>query len=47
MEVKDEMSLKGYFYFSSDGHFVLQNQTVSAIMLEGSMRNISVKLFQI
>ena len=31
--------------FSSGGHFVQRSRTVCAILVEGIMRNISVKLY--
>ena len=40
-----EMLLKDISIFSSGGHFVQQSITVCAILVEGIMRNISVKLF--
>ena len=43
--VVQEMLLKDISIFSSGGHFVQQSITVCAILVEGIMRNISVKLF--
>ena len=37
--------LKGFSIFSFDGHFVQRSGTILAILLEGHLRNISVKLF--
>ena len=38
------MSLKGISIFSSGGHFVKPRTTISAYLVEGHPRNISVKL---
>ena len=35
-----------FLIFSSGGHFIQQSRTVCAILIEGIMRNISVKLFE-
>ena len=39
------MSFKGVSSFSFGGHFVQQCETILAILVEGHIRNISVKLF--
>ena len=39
------MSSKDFSIFSSGGHFVQWSGTISAILVEGNPRNISVKLF--
>ena len=36
---------KGIYVFSADGLFVGQSQTVCAILVQGNIKNISVKLF--
>ena len=38
------MSFEDFSIFSSSGHFVQQTRTFCAILVEGIMRNISVKL---
>ena len=43
--VYEDMLFKGFSIFSSGGHFVQRNKTISAILVEGHPRNISVKLF--
>ena len=40
------MSFRGFSIFSFGDHFVQQNRTILAILVEGHPRNISVKLFQ-
>ena len=37
---------KGFSIFSSGGHLVQWSRTVRAILVEGHLRNIPVKLFQ-
>ena len=37
--------LKGFSIFSSDGHFVQRSRTILAILVEGHLRNITVKFF--
>ena len=39
------MPIKGFSCFSSGGHFVQWSKTVIAILVEGHLRNISMKLF--
>ena len=39
------MPIKGFSGFSSGGHFVQWSKTISAILVEGHSRNISIKLF--
>ena len=40
------MSLRDFFsIFSTGGHFFLLNQTICAILMEGIMGNICMKLF--
>ena len=41
---KEEMCLKGFSIFSSDGHFVQQSGTILAILVKGHPKNISTKL---
>ena len=38
------MSFEDFSSFSSKGHFVQRSRTFCAILVEGIMRNISVKL---
>ena len=38
------MSFKGFSIFSFVGHFVQQSKTILSILVEGHLRNISVKL---
>ena len=40
------MSFKGFSIFRSGARFVQQNRTILAILIEGHLRNIPVKLFQ-
>ena len=42
---KRRCCLKGFSFFSSDGHFVQRSGTILAILVEVHPRNISVKLF--
>ena len=37
--------LKNVLFFSSDGHFVWWSRTIYAMLVEGNMGNIHVKLF--
>ena len=39
-----KMTFKGFSIFSSGGHFVQRSRTILAILVEGHLRNISVKL---
>ena len=39
------MSFKGFSIFSSGGRFVQWRGTILAILVEGQVRNVSVKLF--
>ena len=39
------MLLKGFSIFCSGGHFVQWSGTILAILVEGHLGNISVKLF--
>ena len=41
----DKISFKDISILSSDDHFVLHSRTVCAILVEGNMKNISVKSF--
>ena len=41
----EEMLFKDISIFSSGGQFVQQSNTVCAVLAEGIMRNVSVKLF--
>ena len=41
----EEMWFKDFSTFSSGGHFVQLSGTILAILVEGHVRNISVKLF--
>ena len=42
---RQRCSLKIFLIYSSGGHFIQQSRTFYAILVEGIMRNISVKLF--
>ena len=42
----EEMSFEAFSIFSSSGHLVQPSGTISAILVEGTPRNIPVKLFQ-
>ena len=44
-QVQEAMLFKDISIFSSDGHFGQWSRTFCAILVEGIMRNISVKLF--
>ena len=39
------MSFKGFSILSSGGHFVQLSGMISAILVEGHLRDISVKLY--
>ena len=39
------MSFKGFSFFTTGGHFVQWSETILAILVEGHLRNIPVKLF--
>ena len=39
------MSFKGFSFLSSGGHFVQRSGTILAILIEGHLWNIPVKLF--
>ena len=41
---QEKMVFKGLFYFNTHGHFI-QQTTSCAFLVEGNMRNISLKLF--
>ena len=40
-----EMLFKDFYHFSSGSHFVQQSRRFCAILVDGVMRNISVKLY--
>ena len=44
---QEEISFEDIFIWSTDSIFVQQTETISAILIEGVMRNSSVKLFWI